>query len=107
MIKINLNITNNLNSDFFNNSIDSFLNEIKNVLSSYNSNKYTIDRFEGDFAVCENRKTKEFINIPVSKIPKDSKEGDILKFENNNYIIDKTCTLNTKNRIEQKMDKLF
>lgn len=98
---------NNLNSNFFNNSINSFLNEIKKVLSSYNSNIFTIDRFENDFAVCENRKTKEFINIPVSKIPKDSKEGDILKFENNNYIIDENCTLDTKNRIEQKINKLF
>lgn len=98
---------NNLNSNFLNNSIDAFLNEIKKALSSYNSNTFTIDRFEDNFAVCENRKTKEFINIPISKIPKDSKEGDILKFENNNYVVDEKYTLDTKNRIEKKIDKLF
>lgn len=36
-----------------------------------------IDRFEGDFAVCEN-KNREMINIERKLIPKDAREGDIL-----------------------------
>ena len=51
--------------------------------------KYIIDRFEGDFAVCENYDTEEIIDILKEKLPNDAKEGDILlKDDNENFCID-------------------
>ncbi len=68
---------------------------------------YTIDRFEGDFAVCENRQTGEFVNIRKSEIPECAKEGDILLYENEKYVIDIQTTETVKNRIKEKMDRLW
>ena len=59
-----------------------------------------IDRFEGDYAVIE--VNDEFINIPKSTIPKEAKEGDVLRF-----IIDSDETAKRKQRITGLMDKLF
>ena len=50
--------------------------------------KYIIDRFEGDFAVCENYDTEEIIDILKEKLPNDAKEGDIIfKDDNENFCI--------------------
>lgn len=62
---------------------------------------FTIDRFEGDFAVVE-LENKSMINIPLMILPKDSKEGDILRI-----IKDKKETDNRKYRIEDKFKSLF
>ena len=48
---------------------------------------FTIDRFEGEFAVCENRETQEMVNIPKEKLPKGAKEGDIIKLEGEEYMV--------------------
>jgi Protein of unknown function (DUF3006). len=36
-----------------------------------------IDRFEGDFAVCE-KSNREMINVEKSRIPSEAKEGSVL-----------------------------
>lgn len=36
-----------------------------------------IDRFEGDYAVCE-KDDKEMVNIERGKVPFEAKEGDVL-----------------------------
>ena len=38
----------------------------KSILKSNIS--YSIDRFEGEYAICENRETKEFINLSLIHI---------------------------------------
>jgi len=63
--------------------------------------KYTIDRFEGDFAVVELLDGK-FVNIPRSAIPKEAKEGDVIQVN-----IDKNETDKRRSSIEEKMSKLF
>jgi len=60
-----------------------------------------IDRFEGEFAVVE-LSDKTFINIPLSELPKGSKEGDVLKLG-----IDKKETEDRKDRIKDLMDDLW
>ena len=63
--------------------------------------KYIIDRFEGDFAVCENYDTEEIIDILKEKLPNDAKEGDILlKNDNENFCIDYEETKLRKERME-------
>ena len=49
--------------------------------------KVTIDRFEGEFAVCE-KPDRTMINIEKEKLPVGAKEGDILVIEGDNIRIE-------------------
>jgi len=69
---------------------------------------YTIDRIEEDFAVMfddDDNKT----DMHISKLPENVKEGDILRFdeENQTYMIDNEKTAQTKASIEERFRKLF
>ena len=94
-------------------SNDNFIKDIKIFLNNSKSNNinhttfYSIDRFVGNFAICENQTTGEFINIPKVLIPKQSKETDILKFENNKFTIDKNQTEIKKEEIKDLATSLF
>lgn len=68
---------------------------------------YTIDRFEGEFAVCENRETGEMINIKKENLPEKIKEGSILKLKNGKYFLDEEKEQEISDRIKQKMDNLW
>ena len=96
-----LNIENNAE----NLSNNSFSNELKNKLEK--TIFFSIDRFEDDFAICENKTTGEMVNIKKSLLPEFSKEGDILKFENGVYIIDKNSTQNAQTEIKNMVNNLF
>lgn len=69
--------------------------------------EYTLDRFEGNFAICENRQTAEFTNISKDELPDELKEGDIFKEINGKYFIDKSKTEEISKRIENKMNNLW
>ena len=66
-----------------------------------------IDRFEGNIAVCENRQTKEIINIERSKLPENVREGDVIIFSNNKYSIDYQERNKIEERIKSKVENLF
>src|SRR5574344_1827650 len=68
---------------------------------------YVIDRFEGDYAVCENRETGEMRNIEKSLLPESVKEGTVLERENGNYIIDVETEKQIEKRVAEKMKKLW
>ena len=59
------NANNNLNHD-------NFSNDLKKHLEKTNTS-FSIDRFEENFAVCENLKTGEFLNIPIELLPDNCK----------------------------------
>lgn len=63
--------------------------------------KFTVDRFEGEFAVIEltDGKTAQF---PRILLPSDAKEGDVISLK-----IEADETLKRKESIERKMSKLF
>lgn len=65
-----------------------------------------IDRFEGNFAVCEN-KNGEMVDIDKSKLPKEAKEGSVLIIKGDKIEIDYDETENKKNRIKKLMDLLW
>jgi hypothetical protein len=69
---------------------------------------YTVDRIEGDFAVLYDGEDNKS-DIPVTGLPENLKEGDILRFdeENNIYVIDKERTGQVKSNIEDRFKKLF
>ena len=69
--------------------------------------EFSIDRFEGDIAVLENRKTGKIEEIEKNKLPNGIKEGDILQKINGKYNIDKVKTQEVKNNIKDKMNKIW
>ena len=69
--------------------------------------EFSIDRFEKNFAVLENRDTREIINIEKEKIPKEAKEGDVLKCISGEYFLDKNFNEQKRKEIKDKMDNLW
>jgi len=65
-----------------------------------------IDRFEEEYAVGENEDIK-MINIPISYLPKESKEGDCIELVNDKYIINYKETKILKGKIEKLMKSLW
>lgn len=94
---IDLNLKKSVNS--YNNSIiDNFIDELKKYLAVSDSMEkwskvpentlFTLDRYESDYAVCENRSTGEMFDIPRLMVDPYARDGDILKLENGKYRID-------------------
>lgn len=83
---------------------DSFSKELANHL---NNQTFSIDRFEENFAVCENRQTGEMVNIEKSLLPENVKEGSIIKFENGNYVLDIDATSKKQEEIKHMVNNLF
>lgn len=71
-----------------------------------NGTLFTIDRFEENIAVCENRKTGKMVDIPKDLITALAKEGDIIKFEDGSFVLDKQNTDKEKAEIEEMLKKL-
>lgn len=69
--------------------------------------EYTIDRFEENMVVLEDRKTGKMKNIEKDKIPEKAKEGDIIKCINGKYFIDVEETKKVENEIEEKYKNLW
>ncbi|MDE5791905.1 MAG: DUF3006 domain-containing protein [Oscillospiraceae bacterium] len=62
--------------------------------------KYSIDRFEGDFAILESE--SEFIQVLKNILPENSKEGDLLEFTETGW---KLCPEETKSRKQELMER--
>ena len=65
-----------------------------------------IDRFEGDFAVCENN-NGEIENIDKSKLPEEAKEGHVLIIVENRFEIDYHETAKRNSRILKLIESLW
>ena len=69
--------------------------------------KLIIDRFEGNFAVCETE-NKTFVNIPKSELPSLINEGDVLiQNADGKYSIDRNATNKRAKNIQDKFFGLF
>lgn len=68
--------------------------------------KVIIDRFEGEYAVCE-KEDREMIDIEKDKLPPEAKEGDVLIIKEDNIYIDQEETIKRKKEIEKIMDDLW
>jgi hypothetical protein len=64
-----------------------------------------IDRFEGDFAVCE-KPDRSMLNIHRSKLPSDAREGDVISIEMNIINIDRKATEERRDSIKNIMRDL-
>ena len=65
-----------------------------------------IDRFEGEYAVCEKENSK-MIDIEKHKLPPEAKEGDVLILCEESIKVDQVETENRKERIKKLMDSLW
>ena len=89
------------------NIISDFSNELNTFLeTNIDGATFTIDRIEGEIAICENRENKKMINIHLSKLPKNIKENDIIKYTNNTYILEEQETSLAKQNIRDKFNRL-
>lgn len=94
---IDLTLEKSVNS-YSNSIIDNFIDELKKYLAVSDSMEklskvpentlFTLDRYESDYAVCENRSTGEMFDIPRLMVDPYARDGDILKLENGKYQID-------------------
>jgi len=68
--------------------------------------KVIIDRFEGNYAVCE-KEDGNMINIEKDKIGQEAKQGDVLVITENEIIIDETASQNRREEIEKLTKNLW
>lgn len=68
--------------------------------------KYVLDRFEGEYAVCEND-MKEILNIKKDRIPIEAKEGYVLIIDSDKITIDIVETEKRKMEVEKLMEELW
>ena len=65
-----------------------------------------IDRFESNLAVCK-KEDKSIINIHISKLSKEVKEGDVLIIKKDKITIGKSQTNKLKKEIDSLMGDLW
>lgn len=68
--------------------------------------KYAIDKIEGDLVVLEELTTQEKKEINIKELPREIKEGTVLTYTNDIYIIDKNLEKERKANIKSKFDML-
>lgn len=88
-------------------NVTDFANELESRLKNMSKEKYTVDRFEGKFAVCENRETKQIKNIKKEELPENTVEGTIIELEDGKITVDEKETKQVAERIKKKMDDLW
>ena len=103
---MDLNLLNNISRGQNEIDMEEFQRERTNKLEEM-ENKFTVDRFEGDMAVLENRDTGEMFNVSRNDLPQEVKEGTILKINNNKYEVDLEEQKIVEDRIKDKMNKLW
>jgi len=100
------NFINKINLSNSQKEINSFLNDLENELNK-STTFYTVDRIEGNYAICENSNTLKLENISLSCLPNNIKQGNILKFEDNKYSIDLNQEHIRKSEIKDKISKVW
>lgn len=69
-------------------------------------NKYTVDRFEDEYVILEDRETMEIINVWKFNLPENIKPGDIVVLEDGVYRILEKETIEQKELIRNRFDRL-
>lgn len=67
---------------------------------------YTVDRIENNIIILEDRTTKEMFKEKKEILPNNIKEGDIIDYIDNKYILNSEKTENIKENIRNRFDKL-
>jgi len=64
-----------------------------------------IDRFEEDFVVCQNKHTKEIVQLERKFFPEHAKEGDLVDY--NHPVVKVLDDTAIRSRIREKMKRLW
>lgn len=86
--------------------VGKFIQELTERLEKMEQ-ELVIDRFEGNVAICEDRKTGKIQEINRQQLPKDIQEGDMLIYQDGNYRKDAEKQTEIENRIAKKMEDLW
>ena len=68
--------------------------------------KFTVDRIEGDRAVLE-CEDGSFVNMELSALPKNLREGDIIHFDANSCYLSEEETARRSQKLKKQLEKLF
>lgn len=101
-----LNLFQKVEEDFKKVNIDEFLKEIIERLKKMEE-ELVIDRYEENFAICEDRKTGNMKEIPKEDIEEGLKEGSIIKLQNGKYVQNIEKQEELEKQIEEKMDNVW
>lgn len=66
---------------------------------------FILDRFEGEFAVCEDE-NGDMRSIAKAELPKNIKEGDVLRFDGSGYSFDAERTSLRQERVKKLLSRL-
>lgn len=69
--------------------------------------KVIIDRFEGNYAVCEVSDEKRMISLEKVTLPEEAQVGDVLDVSKTGIVIDIGETEGRKKRIKGLLDSLW
>lgn len=89
------------------------LKEITSYMERLDLNKYTekdrftFDRVEGDFAICENRSNGKMIEVPKDLLDGSSEVGSILRIQDGKFVPCLEETQNAREHIQSLVDDLF
>ena len=67
---------------------------------------YIIDRFEGEYAICEDE-DRNMVSVKRHDLPDDAREGDVIVYDGENFTIDRDEASRRKERIKRKMASLW
>lgn len=69
--------------------------------------KLIVDRYEGQFTICEEPKEKRYFAIEIAEMPKDAKPGTVILISEDGVItVDLDETKRRRDRILEKQNKL-
>ena len=94
------------------NPLNTFRQELQervNTILNRNQSRITmfsVDRIVEDYAVLENRTNGRMIDVPISKLPDNTREQVILRFENNTFSVDFEATEKARAEIRALRDRL-
>lgn len=69
--------------------------------------RLTVDRFEGNFAVCE-KEDMSILNIPISSLPEETAVGSVLiLFKNGCFALDKNEEKSRRDKVGSIYKSIF
>ena len=68
--------------------------------------KYSVDRIEGDIVILDNIETNEIIQVKISDLGFDVKEGNIISIDDGKYSLDLNEEVRRKNSLRERMERL-
>lgn len=107
----------NFNSKYVNSPLDNFINNLKTNLNELKSleilnklpkdTEFIVDRFEGNFAVCEQINSNNFFNIPKSKLKNNIKPGDVIYLKGDFYTVNQELTKKNYEKSKKLLNGLY